>query len=125
MSTFTAERIPKLDRELGKPIAGAVFVLGWALGIVAWSILGNFADAGLRGFLADLGITAAVIGFSAPFLANRRSLLVGGAWALVALGLFAIGDFGNVKIIVYTLRILLPLLALLTPLYKALSFRIF
>jgi hypothetical protein len=126
VSTVTIEKPhSKLDSEIGKPLAGAVFVLGWAIAIVAWSVLHNFSDFGTRGFIADLGILAAAIGFSAPFLASKRSLVAACGWGAVALGLFAIGDFGHVTILVYTLRLLIPLLALLTPLYKLLSFRIF
>lgn len=126
MSTMTTVTLEKpLDRELGKPIAGLVFVLGWALAIVLWSILHNFTDAGLRGFLADFGIIAAAVGFSAPFLRSKRSLIVVLAWSFLALGVFALTDFSHVHVIVYMLRIGIPLLALLSPLYKLLSFRVF
>ncbi len=39
--------------------------------------------------------------------------------------LFAFGDFVNVTVITYLLRLLAPLLAVLQPVYKLLDFRVF
>jgi hypothetical protein len=123
---MTTQTIQKpLDRELGKPIAGLAFVLGWAIAIVAWSILHNFSDPGVRGFIADIGILTAAVGFAAPFVSSKRNFIVILGWSAIALGVFAIADFNQIHVIVYMLRLGIPLLALLTPLFKLLSFRVF
>jgi hypothetical protein len=110
---------------LGKPTAGLTFVLGWAVAIVLWSIAHLYTDPAAGGFVVDVGILFAAVGFSAPFLATRsgyRASLLLGAIGIV---LFALFGFGNIEVLVFTLRILTVLLALLTPLYKLTSFRIF
>ncbi|MBG6107587.1 hypothetical protein [Frigoribacterium sp. CG_9.8] len=113
------------SRTLPKPLAGLVFVLGWAIGIVLWSVSSLAPDAQTGAFLVDVGILAVSVGFAAPFLKSTNGLLVALALGLVGIGLFAFGDFLNVAVITYLLRLLAPLLAVLTALYKLLDFRIF
>jgi hypothetical protein len=101
--------------ELSKPVAGLIFLLCWAVAIVAWCFVPHLVGHGLRGFIADVGIIFASIGFAAPFLATKANL--GTAFWLGALGvvLFAFSDFFDIQILVYTLRLLAPTLAVLTP----------
>jgi len=113
------------SRDLTKPIAGLVFVLGWAVGITLWSV-SHLAPTGETGaFLVDIGILAVSVGFAAPFLKNTNGLLAAVILAIIGIGLFAFGDFLHVTVITYLLRLLAPLLAVLTPVYKLLDFRIF
>ena len=112
-------------RVVSKPIAGLVFVLGWAIGITLWSVAHLAPDATTGGFIVDIGILFVCVGFAAPFIKTRLWLVRAAILALVGVALFAFGGFLHIDVIVYTLRLLAPLLALLTPLYKLLDFRIF
>lgn len=104
--------------ELSKPLAGGVFLLLWAVAIVAWSLAHLIADAGVRGFVIDVGIVLASVGFAALFLGTVRGLRSAAAIGLIGIVLFAVGDLLQVKVLVYELRILGPFLALLTPIFK-------
>jgi hypothetical protein len=113
------------SRDLTKPIAGLVFVLGWAIGITLWSVSHLAPNAETGAFLVDIGILAVSVGFSAPFLKTTNGLVAAIILALVGIALFAVGDFAHVTVITYLLRLLAPLLAMLTPVYKLLDFRVF
>lgn len=110
--------VTTFKRELSKPLATAVFVLFWAIAIVAWSLAHLAADAGARGFIIDIGIVFASIGFAAPFLATLRGLRSTMILGLIFVALFAVGDFLQITALVFELRILGPFLALLTPVFK-------
>ncbi|KJC65566.1 hypothetical protein SAMN06295879_0990 [Agreia bicolorata] len=111
---------------LTKAVGGGLFVLFWAIAIVLWVLVGQFDDAGIRGFVADAGIVFASLGTAAPFLATTRSLKIALGWGAVALGLFALADLGQVTVIVYLLRMFVPLVALLAPVNKFLNgYRVF
>jgi hypothetical protein len=114
-----------VSRELTKPVAGLVFVLGWAIGITLWSVAHLAPDATTGAFVVDIGILAVSVGFSAPFLKTTNGLVAAVILALIGVGLFAFGGFLHITVIVYLLRLLAPLLALLTSVYKLLDFRIF
>ncbi|MHC5796941.1 hypothetical protein ACVXZ4_12350 [Lacisediminihabitans sp. FW035] len=113
------------SRDLTKPIAGLVFVLGWAIGITLWSVSHLAPNAETGAFLVDIGILAVSVGFAAPFLKTTNGLVAAVILALIGIVLFAFGDFVHVAVITYLLRLLAPLLAVLTPVYKLLDFRIF
>jgi hypothetical protein len=114
-----------LSQPIAKPIAGLVFVLGWAVGITLWSVSHLAPNAETGVFIVDIGILAVSVGFAAPFLKSRSGLVAAVVLAVVGIVLFALGDYLHVTVIVYLLRLLAPLLALLTTVYKALDFRIF
>jgi hypothetical protein len=101
--------------ELSKPLAGLIFLLCWAVAIVAWCFVPHLVGHGLRGFIADIGIVFASIGFAAPFLTTKSNLGTAFWLGVVGVVLFAFGDFWNVQVLVYMLRILGPVLAVLTP----------
>ena len=113
------------SRDLTKPIAGLVFVLGWAVGITLWSLSHLAPNAGTGAFIVDIGILAVSVGFAAPFLKTTNGLVAALILALIGIVLFAVGDLVNVTVITYLLRLLAPFLAVLTPVYKLLDFRIF
>ena len=113
-------------KDMTKPLGGGLFVLFWAIAIVLWVLVGQFEEPGLRGFVADAGIVFASLGTAAPFLATRRSLVIAVGWGAVALGLFALADLGQVTVIVYLLRMFVPLVALLAPVNKFINgYRVF
>jgi uncharacterized membrane protein len=114
-----------VSRELTKPIAGLVFVLGWAIGITLWSVAHLAPDATTGAFVVDIGILAVSVGFAAPFLKTMNGLVSAVILALIGIALFAFGGYLHITVIVYLLRLLAPFLALLMPLYKLLDFRVF
>jgi hypothetical protein len=114
-----------VSRELSKPLAGLVFVLGWAIGITLWSVAGLAPDATTGGFIVDIGILAVSVGFAAPFLETTNGLAAAVILALIGIVLFAAGHYLGAPVIVYLLRLLAPFLAIMTPVYRLLGFRIF
>ncbi len=111
--------------EITKPVGGAVFILGWAIGITLWAVAHLAPDATTGGFVVDIGILFACIAMAAPFVANQKSLMNVVYLAFVGLLLVAIGHYGDASVLVYLVRLLAPLLAIMAPVYKLLSFRIF
>jgi hypothetical protein len=112
-------------RSIPKPLAGLVFVLFWGIAIALWSCTHLLPTHDGRGFMADIGIVFASIGFAAPFLASMKNLLAAAILGIIGIVLFGAFGFLNATVLVYMLRLLVPFLALLTPLYKLLSFRVF
>jgi hypothetical protein len=104
--------------ELAKPLAGLVFLLCWAIAIVAWCFVPHLVGHGLRGFIADVGIVFASIGFAAPFLARKKDLAIAFILGAIGIAFFALGDFLNIQVLVYFLRLLGPVLAVMTPVNK-------
>lgn len=113
------------SRELTKPVAGLVFVIGWAVGIALWSLSHLAPDAATGGFVVDIGILAVSVASAAPFLGRQKWLINSLYLALVGLALVAFGHYVHVDVIVFLVRIIAPLLAVLAPVYKLLGFRIF
>ena len=105
-------------KELAKPLAGAIFVIFWVIAIVAWVLAGNFAGVNARGFVIDVGIIFACVGFAAPFIGTMKGLSVVLLLGLLGIVLFAIGALFDWTVVIYTLRILAPFLDLQAPLYK-------
>jgi hypothetical protein len=106
------------NTELSKPAAGLLFLLFWAIAIVAWCFVPHLIGHGLRGFIADTGIVFAAIGFASPFLVTKKNLRTGLVLSAIGIAFFALGDFVDIQILVYFLRILAPVLALMTPVNK-------
>jgi hypothetical protein len=104
--------------ELSKPLAGFLFLLFWAVAIVAWCFVPGLEGHGLRGFIADVGITFAALGFSVVFFTERKQLSTALMLAIVGIALFAVGDFTGFTLLVYFLRIGIVLLALMQPVFK-------
>ncbi len=120
-----SEPAPTNRVPVPKSLAGLTFVIFWAIAIVLWSITHLFVGHALQGFLVDAGIVFASVGLAAPFLLSMKGYRASLVLGFIGIVLFAVFGFGEVTVLVYTLRFLVPLLALLTPLYKLTSFRIF
>ena len=107
----------KPSKELAKPLKGGVFVLFWLVAIALWVISPFMTNPLWGAFLIDSGIVFASVGFGVAQLGYRtpfRNVLIAG---LVAIGLFALGDFLELTAISYFLRMFVPLIALLSALY--------
>jgi hypothetical protein len=123
---FTARKEPRMIAraprgELGKPAAGAIFVLFWLIAIAAWIVAGvALGDAGAwQPFLVDVGLLFASIGFAAPFLGSTRAFAWTLVFGVVGVILFAIGEFADITPIVYFVRLLAPFLGVvIAPTFK-------
>lgn len=108
-------------KELAKPLKGGVFVLFWLIALALWIIAPNMTDPRWGAYLIDTGIVFASVGFATAaigFVTPFRNTLLA---AFLALGLFALGDFLEITAISYTLRMLVPFLALLASLYAVIG----
>ncbi|WP_440708649.1 hypothetical protein [Herbiconiux sp. YIM B11900] len=115
MTTVVLPEAPR--KELPKPLKGGVFVIFWLIALALWFIAPNIADPRLGAFLIDTGIVFASVGFATAqigwFVPFRNTLIAG----LVAIALFALGDFLVITELSYFLRIFVPFIALLSALY--------
>lgn len=113
MTTETV--IPRrVAAPLRKPVVALVFVLGWGIAITLWSLIHLSSDFATRGFLADVGIVLASIAMAAPFLASSKELKAAFILGAIGIVLFAISGYLHITVVVYTLRLLTPLIAMLT-----------
>lgn len=100
---MTVERVsPKVP----KPLGVFIFLLFWAIAIVAWCIANVSNIPQVQAFIVDLGLIFAFAGFAAAFVETRRGFTAILWLSLVGVVLFAVGDLLDIKILVYSLRIL-------------------
>jgi hypothetical protein len=100
---MTVERVsPKVP----KPLAVFIFLVFWAIAIVAWSIANLSNIFGVHGFIVDVGLIFAFAGFAALFVETRRGFTAILVFSLLGVALFAVGDLLDIKLITYFVRIL-------------------
>ena len=100
---MTVERVsPKVP----KPLAVFIFLLFWAIAIVAWCIANVSNIPGVQAFIVDLGLIFAFAGFAALFVETRRGVTAILVFSLIGVVLFATGDLLRIQLLVYFLRIL-------------------
>jgi hypothetical protein len=100
---MTVERVsPKVP----KPLGVFIFLLFWAIAIVAWCIANVSNIPHVQAFIVDLGLIFAFAGFAAAFVETRRGFTAILWLSLVGVVLFAVGDLLDIKLLVYSLRIL-------------------
>jgi|SRR5471030_147754 hypothetical protein len=100
---MTVERVsPKVP----KPLAVFIFLLFWAIAIVAWCLANVSNIHQVQALIVDLGLIFAFAGFAALFVETRRGFTAIVILSLLGVVLFAVGDLLDIKILVYSLRIL-------------------
>jgi hypothetical protein len=100
---MTVERVsPKVP----KPLAVFVFLLFWAIAIVAWCLANVSNIPGVQALIVDVGLIFAFAGFAALFVETRRGYVAILVFSLLGLVLFATGDLLRIQLLVYFLRIL-------------------
>ncbi|MCS5730767.1 hypothetical protein N1031_13440 [Herbiconiux moechotypicola] len=104
-------------RELPKKLAGALFVLFWAAALALWIIAPNIVDPRLGAFLIDTGIVLASVGFAGTQMSSLKAFRNALIASVVAIALFALGDFGEILALSYFLRVFVPFIALLSSIY--------
>ncbi len=100
---MTVERV---SPRVPKPLAVFIFLLFWAIAIVAWCIANVSNIHQVQAFIVDLGLIFAFAGFAALFVETRRGFTAIFWLSIVGVVLFAVGDLLDIKILVYSLRIL-------------------
>ena len=119
MTTVILPELPA--KALPKPLAGAAFVILWLIALALWIIAPNIVDPRLGAFVIDTGIVLASLGFAAPQITSLKVFRNSVIAAVVAVALFAFGDFAEVTAISYFLRMFVPFIALLAALYAFLG----
>jgi p-aminobenzoyl-glutamate transporter AbgT len=100
---MTVERVsPKVP----KPLAVFIFLLFWAIAIVAWCIANVSNIHQVQAFIVDIGLIFAFAGFAALFVETKRGFTAILWLSLVGVVLFGVGDLLDIKLLVYSLRIL-------------------
>ncbi len=111
--------VERVSPPVPKQIAGLIFLLFWAVGIVAWCLVNLSSDPGVRGFIADIGIAFAFAGTAGLSVSRRSGWTAIAVITVIGIGLFAVGDLLQIHVLVYFLRILAPALAVaILPLVK-------
>jgi hypothetical protein len=100
---MTVERV---SPRVPKPLAVLIFMLFWAIAIVAWSIANLSSNFDVHGFIVDIGLVFAFAGFAALFVETRRGFTGILVFSLLGVALFALGDLLDIKLITYMVRIL-------------------
>ena len=98
-----AERV---SPPVPKPLAGFIFLLFWAIAIVAWCLANLAGTFEVHGFIVDIGLIFAFAGFAALFIGTVRGFVAVLVLSLVGVALFAVADLVNITVMVYSLRIL-------------------
>jgi p-aminobenzoyl-glutamate transporter AbgT len=100
---MTVERVsPKVP----KPLAVFIFLLFWAIAIVAWCIANVSNIHHVQAFIVDIGLIFAFAGFAALFVETKRGFTAILWLSLVGVVLFGVGDLLDIKLLVYSLRLL-------------------
>lgn len=100
---MTVERVsPKVPKAIGV----LIFLVFWAIAIVAWCIANISNIFGVHGFIVDIGLIFAFAGFAALFVETRRGFTAILILSLIGVAGFAVGDLLNIELITYFLRIL-------------------
>ena|ERR1019366_6647205 len=100
---MTVERV---SPKVAKPLAVFIFLLCWAIAIVAWCIANVSNIHQVQAFIVDIGLIFAFAGFAALFVETRRGFTAILTLSLIGVVLFAVGDLLDIRLLVYFLRIL-------------------
>jgi hypothetical protein len=100
--------VERVSPPVPKQVAGLIFLLFWAIAIVAWCLVNLSTDHGVRGLIADLGIAFAAAGTAGLSVSLRSGWVAILVITLIGIALFAVGDLLHITLLVYFLRILAP-----------------
>jgi hypothetical protein len=103
--------VERVSPPVPKQVAGLIFLLFWAIAIVAWCLVNLSTDHGVRGLIADLGVAFAAAGTAGLSVSLRSGWVAILVITLIGIALFAVGDLLHITLLVYFLRILAPAIA--------------
>ena len=98
--------VERVSPPVPKPLAVFIFLVFWAIAIVAWCLANLSNIFGVHGFIVDIGLIFAFAGFAALFVETRRGFFAIFILSLIGVAGFAVGDLLNIQLITYFLRIL-------------------
>ncbi|HEX4442736.1 MAG TPA: hypothetical protein VHZ81_04120 [Galbitalea sp.] len=96
----------RVSPKVPKPVGVLIFLVFWAIAIVAWCLANLSNIFGVHGFIVDIGLIFAFAGFAALFVETRRGFVAILVLSLIGIVGFAVGDLLDIKLITYFLRIL-------------------
>ena len=96
----------RVSPKVPKPVGVLIFLVFWAIAIVAWCLANLSNIFGVHGFIVDIGLIFAFAGFAALFVETRRGFVAILVFSLIGVVGFAVGDLLNIELITYFLRIL-------------------
>ncbi len=100
---MTVERV---SPRVPKPIGVFIFLVFWAIAIVAWCLANVSNIHQVQALIVDLGLIFAFAGTAAAFVETRRGYVAILIYSVLGAILFGVGDLLDIKILVYFLRIL-------------------
>lgn len=106
MQVEYARPVDKVSPKVPKPLAVFIFLVFWAIAIVAWCLANLSNIFGVHGFIVDIGLIFAFAGFAALFVETRRGFVAILVFSLIGVVGFAFGDLLDIKLITYFLRIM-------------------
>jgi hypothetical protein len=98
--------VERVSPKVPKPIGVLIFLVFWAIAIVAWCLANLSNIFGVHGLIVDVGLIFAFAGFAALFVETRRGYVAILVLSLIGIVGFAAGDLLDIKLITYFLRIL-------------------
>lgn len=98
--------VERVSPPVPKPLAVFIFLVFWAVAIVAWCIANITHIFGDHAFIVDIGLIFAFAGFAALFVETRRGFVAILVFSLLGVALFAVGDLLGILLITYCVRIL-------------------
>lgn len=98
--------VERVSPPVPRPVGVLIFLVFWAIAIVAWCLANLSNIFGVHGFIVDIGLIFAFAGFASLFVETRRGFVAILVFSLIGVAGFAVGDLLDIKLITYFLRIL-------------------
>jgi hypothetical protein len=98
--------VERVSPPVPRPVGVLIFLVFWAIAIVAWCLANLSNIFGVHGFIVDVGLIFAFAGFASLFVETRRGFVAILVFSLIGVVGFAVGDLLDIKLITYFLRIL-------------------
>ena len=98
--------VEKVSPRVPRAVGVVIFLVFWAIAIVAWCLANLSNIFGVHGFIVDIGLIFAWAGFASLFVETRKGFVAILVFSLIGVAGFAIGDLLDIKLITYFLRIM-------------------
>jgi hypothetical protein len=98
--------VEKVSPRVPRAVGVVIFLVFWAIAIVAWCLANLSNIFGVHGFIVDIGLIFAWAGFASLFVETRKGFVAILVFSLIGVAGFAVGDLLDIKLITYFLRIM-------------------